>query len=111
MNIDTRIEGASVIMAVAGRMDADQASAFEEACKSATASAPNLVVDLSGLDYVSSMGLRAFLTVAKDRESAGARLTLVNLHGFAKQVFDVTRLTSLFHTVSSVEEALRSAGK
>ena len=109
MTIEQELRASAGVLALAGRMDADQAGLFEAACNSLAAQgAKHLVVDLAKLEYVSSMGIRAFLTAAKSREAAGARLVLVNLGGFVKQVFDMTRLTPLFQTADSVEAAIQS---
>jgi anti-anti-sigma factor len=114
MTIYKTTEGNTGIVTVSGRMDADWAAEFEKACVELTTGewgTPNVIVELSGLTYASSMGLRAFLAVAKARQEAGGELVLVGLGGFVKQVFDLTRITSLFRTAASLDaarEALRS---
>ena len=94
------------IVTISGRMDADWAAEFEKHCTELAGGAKHLIVDLSGLTYASSMGLRAFLAVAKARQQAGGELVLVGLAGFVKQVFDLTRITALFRTAESVEAAV-----
>jgi anti-anti-sigma factor len=68
----------------------------------------HIIVDLARLKYVSSMGLRSFLHVAKARQAAEGGLAIVNFGGFVKQVFDVTRLTPLFRIYETVDQALQS---
>jgi anti-anti-sigma factor len=107
MTIDTSIRGNAAVVALVGRMDADQASEFERACEKAAAQGVrHVVADLSGLSYVSSMGLRAFLALAQSRKAAGGELVLVGLAGFVKQVFDLTRITPLMRTAPAVDAAL-----
>lgn len=107
MTIDTSIRGTAGIVAVGGRMDADQAEAFENACeKLAKDGARHIVADLTELKYVSSMGLRAFLVIGENRQKAGGALVLVGMAGFVKQVFDMTRITPLMRTAETVETAL-----
>ena len=65
-----------------------------------------LVVDLSDLAYVSSMGLRSFITIGKMAQEKGGKLRLCRLTGLVKQVFEITRLTSIFPIHDSVESAL-----
>lgn len=90
-------------------MDADSAGQFEAACSALVASgALHLVIDLGGLAYVSSFGLGAIMAAAKAREASKGTLVLVQLRGFVKQVFDLTRLTPLFRNYDTVEQALQS---
>jgi anti-anti-sigma factor len=90
-------------------MDADQAGLFEAECERLAAQGTtHIIVDLARLKYVSSMGLRSFLHVAKTRQAADGGLAIVNFGGFVKQVFDVTRLTPLFRIYDTVEQALQS---
>ena len=90
-------------------MDADQAGLFEAECERVAAlGAANIVVDLEQLKYVSSMGLRSFLHVAKTRQAAKGELALAHLGGFVRQVFDLTRLTPLFQIYETVDLALQS---
>ncbi len=107
MTIETALQGQVGTVKVAGRMEHDQSPQFEAACvQLVKQGARHILADLSGLDYVSSMGIRAFLSVVKDRENAGAQLVLIGMSGFVRQVFDLTRLTPLFRTADSVEAAL-----
>lgn len=109
MTIDKTTRGNAGIVTVGGRMDADASTAFEAACTEVTAGGTkHVVADLTALTYMSSMGLRAFLAVAKARREAGGELVLVGLAGFVKQVFDLTRVTALFRLCDSVEAALEA---
>ena len=109
MTIETTLHGKTAVIALDGRMDADQAGLFEAECdRVVSQGVTHIIVDLARLKYVSSMGLRSFLHVAKTRQGADGELAMVNFGGFVKQVFDVTRLTPLFKIYDTVEEALRS---
>lgn len=107
MTIDrTQIEG-KVVLHVAGRMDAESAVQFEAQCDSCISEGiSSLVIDLGDLSYVSSMGLRSFVTIAKKLKSKGGELRICRLTGFARQVFELTRLNQVFPTYESVESAL-----
>ena len=97
----------SVVLNVSGRMDAENASRFEEECKQCIAEGhTTLVADLGGLTYVSSMGLRSFLSVAKTLQSKGGALRLCCMKGLVKQVFEITGLMQIFSVYESVESAV-----
>ena len=109
MTIETTMHGKTAVIAPDGRMDADSASLFETECDRAVSQgADHIVVDLSRLNYVSSMGLRSFLRVAKTRREEKGGLAIVNLNGFVKQVFDITQLTPLFQVYETVDQALQA---
>ena len=54
--------------------------------------APDLVLDLSAVEFLSSMALSRFLGLDRELRAGGGRLALVNLRPAVRQVFAVTRL-------------------
>lgn len=57
----------------------------------------DIVIDCSGLQYISSSGLRLFLSLLKNTKANGNQLTLKNLNENIKKVFSMTGFTSLFN--------------
>jgi anti-anti-sigma factor len=107
MTIERRQVSDQVVLLVSGRMDAEAAPQFEEQCRACIAEGlTGLVVDLEGLRYVSSMGLRSFISVAKTLKEKGGALRICRLTGLVKQVFEITGLLALFPVYESVEAAL-----
>jgi anti-anti-sigma factor len=99
--------GEKAILLVAGRMDAENAPEFEKACQSCISQGvTGLVVDVGDLDYVSSMGLRSFMSIGKTLQDKGGKLRICRQRGLVKQVFEITRLNSVFPPHESVEAAL-----
>ena len=97
------------VVQISGRMDAASSPEFEAACEQALAGgATHLVVDLTDLQYVSSMGLRSFLMVAKQSKAKGGSVLLCGMKGFVKEVFDMTHVTSIFQLFDTTADALRS---
>jgi len=107
MNIEpTELEKA-VLLKVTGRMDAENAHEFEQACQGWIAhGAKHLIADLDGLQYVSSMGLRCFLSVAQKLLASSGALILCGLHGLPRQVFEMTRLIGLFPVFETTQQAI-----
>jgi anti-anti-sigma factor len=107
VNIQATQYDGGVVLKVAGRMDAVHATTFEEECKTWVArGVATLIVDLSELTYVSSLGLRSFVVVGKLQQENGGGFRLCCLTGLVKQVFEITRLNSVFPIHESVEAAL-----
>ncbi len=107
MNIEPTETEKAVLLKVTGRMDAETSHEFEQACEVwITQGKKHLIADLEGLQYVSSMGLRSFLSVAQKLQSASGSLILCGLHGLPRQVFEMTRLIGLFPVFETSQQAL-----
>ena len=102
----TELEKA-VLLKVSGRMDAENAHEFEQACEQwITRGTKHLIADVTSLQYVSSMGLRSFLSVAQKLQSSSGSLILCGLNGLPRQVFELTRLIGLFPVFDTLQQAL-----
>jgi anti-anti-sigma factor len=107
LTIEQKQVSGQVVLLVSGRMDAENAPEFEAKCAACIAEgATSLVADLGELAYVSSMGLRSFLSVAKTLQDKGGALRICRLNGLVKQVFQITGLIQSFPVYESVESAL-----
>lgn len=58
-----------------------------------------ILLDCHQLEYISSSGLRALLTLRKQVHTQGGSLTLAGLNNEVKKVFEITGFTSLFTIV------------
>jgi anti-anti-sigma factor len=106
LNIERTQVSDHVVLIVSGRMDAENAPQFEEQCKDCIEEGhTNLVADLGGLVYVSSMGLRSFLAIAKNLQNSGGALRFCCLKGLVKQVFEITGLLQILSIYESVDSA------
>ena len=107
MTIEQKQVAGQVVLLVSGRMDAESAPDFEKTCRTSIAEGhTGLVVDLGELTYVSSMGLRSFIAIAKTLQEKQGALRICRLKGLVKQVFEITGLLDMFRTYDSVEAAL-----
>lgn len=107
MTIEREQVGGKVVLRLSGRMDAENAGKLEPACDACIADGfTRLVIDLEGLAYISSMGLRSFVSVAKKLKDKGGELRVCRLTGLVRQVFEITRLTQVFPLHDTLESAL-----
>jgi anti-anti-sigma factor len=107
MTIDGRKDGQRVIVTVAGRMDAVSAPAFDKRCEAWLAEgASAFVVDVSGLDYISSAGLRSLLVLGKKLSAKPGRVVIAAARDVVKEVFTLSGFGSMFPMVDSVEAGL-----
>jgi anti-anti-sigma factor len=109
MPLETTNEGSAWIIKVSGRMNLELAGQFQQVWQeSLDAGHKQLVVDIGELEYVSSMGLRAFVQLAKTVHGTDSVAVLSRMKGMVKEVFDMTNLGGLFRTFDSVEAAIAS---
>lgn len=99
--------GAYLVLAVSGRMDAMNAPEFEAECGRRMAEGEKrLVVDLSALEYISSAGLRSILAAAKKLKAQGGELAFCCLSGIVGEVFAVSGFSKLLPVFPTREAAL-----
>ncbi len=67
----------------------------------------NIVVDLSRVDWVNSVGLGMLISALTTVKNAGGRLVLANITKI-ESILTITRLISVFEHYDSREEALKS---
>ena len=80
MQVVTSEQGCVGIIALTGRIDATTASSFETSCRELLDSgAKKVVVDLGGVEYISSAGLRVILTMVKASKAAAATLAFCSI--------------------------------
>src|SRR5262249_52332467 len=65
-----------------------------------------VVLDMSGVEYVSSAGLRALLLALRQAKAQGGTLVVAALTPFVREIFEISRFTLLFRVFASVREAL-----
>ena len=107
MNIEATQFEKAILLKVSGRMDAENAVEFDKACDLwISQGGKYLIADLSDLQYVSSMGLRSFLAAAQRLKSVSGSLMLCGLKGLPRQVFEMTKLDTLFRIYETAEQAL-----
>lgn len=107
MDLQSRTEGGSTILALDGRLDGVTAPEFEKRIRALIdGGQTRFVVDFEQLDYISSAGLRALLVMAKLLESKDGRVCLVGVTGNVRSVFDMSRFTDIFHMEDSIEAAI-----
>ncbi|ACL17234.1 STAS domain-containing protein [Methanosphaerula palustris] len=97
--------GCSLIR-VDGRLDTLTAPEFD-AAGDRWISGGRQVLDLSGLVYISSAGLRSLLLAQRRQQSLGGTLVLAAPGGLVEEVLSVAGFDTLFDIYSTVEEACR----
>jgi anti-sigma B factor antagonist len=85
------------LVGVRGRADAESADQLEAALRAAIDQNPKVAADLTGLDYISSAGLRALIQAARAAQAKGSELALCSPTASVKKVFDMSGLQQILH--------------
>ncbi len=109
MTINERKEGDITILLAQGRLDSTSAQDTDRKLSSIIdGGVLHLVLDLSGLEYVSSAGLRVFLSAAKHMRKVQGKLALTSPSPQVKQVLDMAGFSTILPIFATMEEAVRS---
>jgi anti-anti-sigma factor len=109
MEIAEQQIGGATVLRPSGRLDGVNAPDFEKAVLARLDAKPSrLVLDLAGIEYVSSAGLRTVLLAAKRAKSLGCVLSVCNLREPIREVFDLSGFGNVVTIRGSVDEALKS---
>ena len=111
MEIVVTNESDIFIFSIRGRLDAVSVPQLEEQLNQwFEQSGTKLVFDLDGLDYISSAGLRVFLTTAKKMKSRDGKLCMARLRENVKDVFTISGFIALipaFDTLGAAKDAIK----
>lgn len=110
MNIETETLGGGVMLKPLGRIDQNSAQQFQDTLLAAitAAQAGCVVIDMSGVEFLSSIGLRALMVGHKQCLSTGGKLALFGFTEVVREVFAITRFDAVLSCFASRELALAS---
>lgn len=94
-------------IALNGTLDAPSTMGIEDEFRARTLeSGGHVIVDLSGVNYMSSYGLRMFLVAAKALHNAGGALHLAGPNQNVLQVIQMAGYDTMFPVYETAEEAI-----
>ena len=113
MALPARSYANAVVLGVAGRLDQDNCDAFradlmahvEQSARDGGA----VILDLGGLEYVSSAGLRCFMLASRQAKAQHGRIFVAALQPMVAEIFEISHFTLVFQVFPSVREALAAA--
>ena len=111
MDLSARNLDDVVILKPSGRIDHTSASAFQDSLLAQVAEAGEtkhqILLDMTGLAYMSSVGLRALMMAAKAAKKNDGVIVVAALQPEMKEIFEISRFHFIFKTFDTVEEALK----
>ena len=98
MTIEIKKQGSEVIIEVAGRLDTITAPVLEQTVGENLEGVQSLILDMKGLEYISSAGLRVLLGAQKKMQKVGS----MKLTGICEDVMEVLEMTG-FADILTIE--------
>ncbi len=110
MNVVARRYANAVVLRITGRLDQETCEGFrdeltphvEQCARDKSA----LILDFSGLEYVSSAGLRCLLIASRQMKAAGGRILVADMQPMVAEIFAISHFDLMFQVVPTVREAL-----
>lgn len=90
MTTTKTLVGDTLTVSVEGRLNTATAPELEQELSESLEGVKNLVLDLTGLDYISSAGLRVVLSTQKAVTRSGGSMVI---RGVKPQIYDVFEMT------------------
>lgn len=109
MNLTFQDHAAHTIATISGRLDSTTSTQAQEALlEKINQSNGSLILDLSGLAYLSSAGLRALLAAVKKTSAANRRTAVVVQQPQIREILQISGFNSLVPDYETLEAALET---
>ena len=89
MTIEIKKNDQETIIEIVGRLDTITAPALDKTINEDIGDTQNLVLDVKGMEYISSAGLRVLLSAQKKMQKIGS-MKVVNVCEAVMEVFEMT---------------------
>ncbi|MGE4553404.1 MAG: STAS domain-containing protein, partial [Desulfovibrionaceae bacterium] len=111
--IDIRTERGEVCtrLTLSGRLDANGQAEFDRAFAPLAEAGAPVVVDMAGVEFLSSAGLRSLIKAEKTLRAKGAGLVFHSLTPFVRQVFEVSGMGGLLRQEADAALAAQTAAR
>ncbi len=94
LNIEKSLDGNSLNVALAGRLDTTTSPQLEAELKDALTGITSLVMDFEKLEYISSAGLRVLLAAQKAMNKQGD-MKCIHVSDAINEIFEVTGFSDI----------------
>ena len=88
MTIEKKVNGSELSVTLTGRLDTTTAPELEAALKESMDGVENLILDFTGLEYLSSAGLRVLLAAQKTMNKQGS-MVIRNVNDTIQEVLQI----------------------
>lgn len=108
LDVTTELDSGPVRVVLTGELDISSAAKVEEELSRLEVDRPDLILlDLRGLEFMDSSGLRTIVSADSRAREEGRRLAIVRGPAAVQRIFDVTRLDERLDIVDDPAEAVQ----
>jgi len=106
MEITEESAGGVCVVVARGRLDGSTSAMFSERLEKLVGDQVKLLVDFSGVDFVTSAGLRALLGIVKKVKASSGVFAVCGVQQSVCEILDITGLTPMIKILSNRADAL-----
>ncbi|MFI0421847.1 STAS domain-containing protein [Spongiactinospora sp. 9N601] len=107
LDVTTSKAGELAVVRLSGDLDSRTAPAVQEHVGTALTRSRLLVLDLTGLRYMSSAGLRVMLLSYRQAQRAGGEMAVVGLSGELRMIMSAVGFLGFFTIAEDLDEATK----
>ncbi len=109
MNIESEsLDGGILKITLSGRMDIQGTQEIDLKFSSHTARQRSVIVDMSAVDFLASMGIRSLLMVAKAISGRNGKMVLLGPDAGVTKVLEMSGVDTLVPIFRSLDEACKA---
>ena len=105
MDINEELQGKIQVLRPAGRIDNDTSPAFQDRLLAAIDAGMAALVDFSSVEFISSAGLAALMTAAKQAKAKNGRIAVAALRPLVQEIFAISRFSRVVPVYGTADEA------
>lgn len=108
MDVKTRQLGNVALVVPAGRVDQATSASLEAALSPlwGRADVAALLLDFTGVEYISSVGLRVLMIASRQMRARNGRILIAGLQPIVAEIFTISRFDKVLEVFPTVRDAL-----
>ena len=108
MDVKTRQLGNVALVVPAGRVDQSTSASLEGALSPlwGRADVATLLLDFTGVEYISSVGLRVLMIASRQMRARQGRILIAGLQPIVAEIFAISRFDKVLEVFPTVRDAL-----
>jgi len=107
-SVTSRHNGDVTVTNITGRVDSVTASKLDKELEKIVHGNKKVVLDLKGVVYLSSAGVRAIVKMLRNEQKTGGNVKLANMPRVVESVLETVGMMELVQVYTSVDEAIAS---
>lgn len=109
MSLNIEDKGTVKVVSLVGKLDVNLSVSIEAELEQLVESGSHyLILELSGIEYLSSSGIRVFISIMRKIKDKNGRLVLACVPDIIKKILKTVELEDLFEVYDSVDDAVAS---